>query len=147
MMSLTQIMRKEEYLTKLIGVLTKFTKDQSGLSPGDDEPVLSDDFSIVLNDTIPVETKATVYEIQVHTLLGMTCHGQYAAARKICQQVLEMYSQFPLRHVRVVERLLYLASVDGNEVENILRLGSDAIAMLTSTKVSPVYFPLTTDFW
>jgi hypothetical protein len=147
MMSLAKIMRKEEYLTKLIGVLTKFTKDQSDLSPGDDEPLLGDEFSIVLNDTVAVEIKAIVYEAQVHILLGMTYHGQYEAARKICHQILDMYAQCPLRRVRVVERLLYLAIVEGNEVEDILALGSDAITTLTSTKVFLIYSRLTLDIW
>jgi hypothetical protein len=139
---LTQIIKKEEYLCRLIGVLTKFTKDQSDWSPGLEVESLDDEFSIVLNDEIPVEVKGIVYEIQVNILLGMTHQGQYATARKICQRVLEMYneSHCPLRRIRVIERFLYIAIVEGDH-DNILELGSDAITTLASTKVyfNPLY--------
>lgn len=136
-MSLPQVMKKEEYSMRLVGVLTKFTKDQSGWSPGDDGPSINDDYSIVLNDTIPIEVRAMVYEIQVHVLLGMTHRGQYATARRICRQTLDMYTEeYPIRRVRVVERLLYLAIVEGDELGDLLNLGSSAITVLTSTKVS-----------
>ena len=138
-MSLAQVMRKEEYLTRLTGVLTKFTKDQSGWSPGDEFPSISDDYSIVLNDTVPIEVKAVIYEIQVHVLLGMTHQGQYTTARRICREVLDLYpdTYFPIRRVRVIERLLYIAIVEGDEVGDLLNLGVSAITTLTSTKVLP----------
>jgi hypothetical protein len=147
-MSLVQIMKKEEYLTRLIGVLTKFTKDQSDWSPGDDIPTINDDFSIVLNDTVPIEVKAMVYEIQVHILLGMTHRGQNATASRICRQILDMYTDnYPLRRVRVIERLLYLAIVEGDEMGDLLTLGSSTIATLTSTKVFSLCIGLTTGLW
>lgn len=147
-MSLLQIMKKEEYLTRLIGVLTKFTKDQSGWSPGDDIPTINDDFSIVLNDTIPIEVKAIVYEIQIHILLGMTHRGQYATARRICRQILDMYTDnYPLRRVRVIERLLYLSIVEGDDMGDLLTLGSSVIATLTSTKVFSLCIELITGLW
>jgi hypothetical protein len=147
-MSLVQIMKKEEYLTRLIGVLTKFTKDQSDWSPGDDIPTINDDFSIVLNDTVPLEVKAMVYEIQVHILLGMTHRGQYTTARRICHQILDIYTDnYPLRRVRVIERLLYLAIVEGDDMGDLLTLGSSAIATLTSTKVFSCCIELITGLW
>jgi hypothetical protein len=148
-MSLAQVMRKEEYLTRLVGVLTKFTKVQSGWSPGDETPSMNDEFSIVLNDTFPVEVKAIVYEIQVHTLLGMTHHGQYATARRICRQSLDLYdgNQYPIRRVRVIERLLYLAIVEGEESEDLLDLGSTAVTTLTTTKVRFTNAILTIGIW
>jgi hypothetical protein len=138
-MSLAQVMRKEEYLTRLTSVLTKFTKDQSGWSPGDEFLSISDDYSIVLNDTVPIEVKAVIYEIQVHVLLGMTHQGQCTTARRICREVLDLYSDthFPIRRVRVIERLLYIAVVEGDEVGDLPNLGASAITSLTSTKVLP----------
>ena len=137
-MTLPQVMRKEEYLTRLTGVLTKFTKDQSGWSPGDDFPSVNDDYSIVLNDTVPIEVKAVVYEIQINVLLGMTHQGQYTTARRICREILELYpdTHFPIRRVRVIERLLYIAIIEGDEVGDLLNLGASAITALTSTKVN-----------
>jgi hypothetical protein len=141
-------MKKEEYLTRLIGVLTKFTKDQSGLSPGDVGPSISDEFSIVLNDTISDEVKGIVYEIQVHILVGMTHRGQYAMGRKICRQLLDIYSDsYPLRRVRVIERLLYLEIIEGSELGDLLDLGGSAIIALTTTKVFLYWFRLTKDIW
>jgi hypothetical protein len=130
-------MKKEEYLTRLVGVLTKFTRDQSDWSPGEVNPILNDEFSIILSDTLPIEVKAAVYEIQVHVLLGMTHEGHYMTARNICRKALDIYTEAncPLRRVRVIERLLYLAVVTGDDIEDLLALGSDAISSLTSTKV------------
>ena len=138
-MTLAQVMRKEEYLTRLTSVLTKFTKDQFESSPGGDFPSVSDDYSIVLNDTVPIEVKAVIYEIQVHVLLGMTHQGQYTTARRICREVLDLYpdTDFPIRRVRVVERLLYIAIVEGHEVGDLLDLGASAITTLATTKVLP----------
>ena len=136
-MSLAQVMRKEEYLTRLTGVLTKFTKDQSGWSPGDDFPSVHNDYSIVLNDTVPIEVKAMIHEIQIHVLLGMTHQGQYSTARKICREALDLYTEndYPIRRVRVIERLLYIAIVEGDEIGDLLNLGSSAITTLTAAKV------------
>ena len=147
-MCLERVIKGEEYLTRLIGVLTKFTKDPNGWSPGDEEPNISDDFSIVLNDTISDEVKAIVYEIQVHVLLGMTHRGQYAMGRKICRQLLDIYSEnYPLRRARVIERMLYLAIIEGSEVGDPLNLGGSAIASLTTTKVFSYLPMLTKGFW
>lgn len=138
-MTLSQVMRKEEYLTRLTGVLTKFTKDQSGWSPGDDFPCINDDYSIILNDTVPIEVKAVVYEIQLHVLLGMTHQGEYTTARRICGEILDLYPEthFPIRRVRVIERLLYIAIVEGDRVGDLMNLGASAITALASTKVLP----------
>ena len=140
-LSLNQIMRKEEYLCKLIGVLTKFTKEQSDWSPGVDTPETSDEFSIILNDAIPLEVQALIYEIQAHVLLGMTHRGQLATAKKICQKALETYSEsdHPLRRIRVVERLLYLAIIDG-DTEAAIHLGATVITFLASAKVGAIVF-------
>jgi hypothetical protein len=134
---LGQLMKKEEYLTRLIGVLTKFTRDQSDWSPGELTPAPSDEFSIVLNNNVSIEVKAVVYEIQVHVLLGMTHEGRYAIARNICGKALDIYAEAncTLRRARVLERLLYLAVVTGEDTEDLLALGSSAISSLTSTKV------------
>jgi hypothetical protein len=134
-------MKKEEYLTRLVGVLTKFTRDQSDLSPGEITPLLNDEFSIVLSDTLPVEVKGVVYEIQVHVLLGMTHEGRYITARNICRKALDIYTEAgcPLRRVRVIERLLYLSVVTGDDTEDLLTLGAGAISSLTSTKVHRNY--------
>jgi hypothetical protein len=140
-------MKKEEYLTRLVGVLTKFTRDQSDWSPGEITPVLNDEFSIVLSDTLPVEVKAAVYEIQVHVLLGMTHEGRYTTARNIGRKALDVYTDAncPLRRVRVVERLLYLAVVTGDDTQDLLALGASAISSLTSTKVHRFMTSLTVD--
>ena len=136
-MSIGQVMRNEEYMTKLVAVLTRFTKDQGEMSPGDKEMELDEEFSIVLNDDVGVQVKALVYEIQVHVLMEMTHQGRYATAKKIGQKALEIYTEAncPLRRVRVIERLLYLAVVEGEDVDDSLSLGRCAINTLTSTKV------------
>ena len=130
-------MKEEEYLTRLVGALTKFTKDQSDWSPGDVAPSINDDYSIVLSEEHPIETKAAVYEIQVHVLLGMTHQGQYTNARSICHQALDMYTETncPLRRIRVIERLLYIAVIEGEGIGDLQDLGSSAITTLTTTKV------------
>lgn len=135
-MSLGRLMKKEEYLTRLIGCVTKFTRESSDWSPGE-VPAMEDEFEITLSDTTPLEVKAFVYEVQVQILLGMTYKGREACARKIAQKALQIYKETncPLRGVRIVERLLYLSVLDGEDVQDILNLGSGAIANLTSTKV------------
>jgi len=135
-MSLGQLMKKEEYLTRLIGCLTRFTRDQSEWSPGE-APALDDEFELTINDTTQPEVKAFVYEVQVHILLGMTHKGRDMSARKIAQKALDIYTetQCPLRRLRVIERLLYLAIMGGGDVEDLLALASEAISTLTATKV------------
>ena len=137
MLSLAQVMKKEEYLTRLVGSLTRFTINQSVSSPGRDEPRVDDEYSIILNESLPIEVKALVSEIQILVLSSMTHQGQYEMARKICHQVLEMYTEnnCPLRRMRVIERLLYLAVIDSDKGEGVLDLGRDAITILVSTKV------------
>ena len=84
-----------------------------------------------------MDVKALVHEIQVHVLVGMTHQGQYATARRICHKILEMYSdEYPIRRVRVIERLMYITVVDGNAASETLKLGSEAITKLTTTKVN-----------
>jgi len=136
-MSVGQTMRKEEYMKKLVAVLTRFTKDQGEMSPGDKEMELDEEFSIVLNDDVEVEVKALVYEIQVHVLLEMTHQGRYTTAKKVGQKALKIYSEAncPLRQARVIERLLYLAVVEGEDMDDSLTLGDNAIHTLTLTKV------------
>src|SRR5271170_1800105 len=128
-MGVAQVMRKEEYLTKLVAVLTRFTKDQCEMSPGDNGTSLDEEFSIVLNDEVGVEAKALVYEVQVRVLVDMTHQGRYATAKKIGRKALEIYTETncPLRRVRVIERLLYLAVVEGEDVDDSLSLGTTAI--------------------
>jgi hypothetical protein len=135
-MSLQQVMKKEEYLRRLIGYLTRFTKEQSDWSPGEGL-TMDDDFEITLSDMTSPETKALVYEIQVHILLGMTHKGRHATARKICHRALDIYTEMNclLRRSRVTERLLYLSIVDGEDVKDILELGTDVINTLVSAKV------------
>ena len=136
-MSVGQTMRKEEYMKKLVAVLTRFTKDQGEMSPGDKEMELDEEFSIVLNDDVEVEVKALVYEIQVHVLLEMTHQGRYTTAKKVGQKALKIYSEAncPLRQARVIERLLYLAVVEGEDIDDSFTLGDNAIHTLTLTKV------------
>ena len=78
-----------------------------------------------------------IHEIQIHVLLGMTHQGQYSTARKICREVFDLYAEnhYPIRRVRVIERLLYIAIVEGDEPGDLLNLGSSAIATLTAAKV------------
>ena len=134
--SFGQLMKKEEYLTRMIGCLTKFTRDMSDWSPGE-EPAMDDEFEITLSDTTPLEVKAFVYEIQVQILLGMTHKGRDVSARKIAQKALDIYNETncPVRGLRVIERLLYLAITDGEDVHDVLALGSGAITTVTSVKV------------
>jgi tetratricopeptide (TPR) repeat protein len=117
-MSLGQLMKKDEYLTRLIGCL-------------------DDEFELTINDTTPPEVKAFVYEVQVHILLGMTHKGRDMSARNIAQKALDIYTQTqcPLRRLRVIERLLYLAIMGGGDVEDLLALASEAISTLTAAKV------------
>lgn len=135
-MSLQQVMKKEEYLKRLIGCLTRFTKDQSDWSP-EEQPTVDEEFEITLHDTTSPETKALVYEIQVHILLGMTHKGRHATARKICHKALGIYTEMdcPLRWARVIERLLYLSIVDGEDVKDILDIGTRCIDTLVYAKV------------
>ena len=135
-MSLQQVMKKEEYLKRLIGCLTRFTKDQSDWSP-EEQPDVDEEFEITLSDTASPETKALVYEVQVHILLGMSHKGTHATARKICHKALGIYTEMdcPLRRARVIERLLYLSIVDGEDVKDILDIGARTIDTLVSTKV------------
>lgn len=136
-LSLAQVMKKEEYLTRLVGSLTRFTIDQLVWSPGMDAPRVDDEYSIILNESLPVVVKALVSEIQILVFSSMTHQGQHEMARKICHQVLEIYTEndFPLRRIRVIERLLYLAVVDGNKGGGVLDLGGNVITILASTKV------------
>jgi hypothetical protein len=130
-------MQREEYLCRLTGTLTKFTQDQGELSPGvETAPGINTEFSIVLGDSVALEAKALVYEIQIHILLGMTHEGRCAVAKKICQRTLDLYSEveYPLRRVRVIERLLYLAVVEGDPME-VMDLGASAVTLLASGKV------------
>ena len=138
-MGVTEVMRREEYLTRLVGVLTRFTKDQGEMSPGDEGVEVDDEFSIVLNNEVGVGVKALVFEIQVHILGDMTHQGRHATAKKIGRKGLEIYTETNclLRRVRVIERLLYLAVVEGEDVDDALSLGASAISTLTSTKVYP----------
>jgi hypothetical protein len=93
-----------------------------------------------------VEVKALVYEIQVHVLVDMTHQGRYATARNIGRKALEIYTEAncPLRRVRVIERLLHLAVVEGEGVDDALSLGASAINTLASTKVYSSRSELTT---
>jgi len=145
-MGVAEVMRREEYLTKLVAVLTRFTKDQGEMSPGDNEMELDEEFSIILNDDVAVEVKALMYEIQVHVLVDMTHQGRYATARNIGRKALEIYTEAncPLRRVRVIERLLHLAVVEGEGVDDALSLGASAINTLASTKVYSSRSELTT---
>jgi len=131
-------MRKEEYLTRLIGSLTRFSRDQRDCSPGDVPHAESEDFSIMLNDSLPVQTKAIIYEIQVDILLGLAHTGQNLLIENLCHKAMDIYgdAQCPLRRVRVAERLLYLAVVEGNISSHSIDLGSSAIRNLTAMKVS-----------
>ena len=135
-------------MTRLVGVLTRFTRDESGWSPGMEESLNDDEYSIVLNETLSVETKSLVSEVQVHILLRMTHQGQYTTARKLCRQTLETYTGLncPLRRIRVVERLLYLAVINGDTRDDILDLGRGAITILTSPKVHTHSMNLTQGF-
>jgi len=145
-MGVAEVMRREEYLAKLVAVLTRFTKDQGEMSPGDKEVELDEEFSIVLNDDVAVEVKALVYEIQVHVLVDMTHQGRYATAKNIGRKALEIYTEAncPLRQVRIIERLLHLAVVEGEGVDDALNLGASAINTLASTKVNSSRSELTT---
>jgi hypothetical protein len=128
--SLGEIMGKHEYMAKLIGMLTKFTKDRSDWSPGD--PIsLDSDFSIILNDAIPVEVKAIVYEIQISILLGMS-HQRIDVVKGLCEKALAIYEEnvFPIRRVRVIERMLYTFMIQGDSFPNALEIGNNALQIL-----------------
>ena len=144
-MSVGQVMRKEEYMTKLVAVLTRFTKEQGEMSPGEKEMCLDEEFSIVLNNDVDMEVKALVFEMQVHVLLEMTHPGRYVTTKKLARRALDIYAEenCPLRRVRVIERLLYLAVVEGEDIDDALTLGASAINTLTSTKVSSLHPELT----
>jgi len=140
-MSIPQIVKKEEYLARLIGALTKFTNDQSTASPGDfdDEFDEGHEFALQLSEALSPEIRDLVYEIQVHLLCGMTHAGRIVTARGLCDQALREYGEeFPLRRVRVMERYLYLALVAGDHPEKFVEMGLTAISLLTSKKV-PFY--------
>jgi len=146
-LSVPQIMRKEEYLTRLIGILTRFAKQaesESEWSPGDDGvPIPNPEFSIILEDHVPLEIKAMVYEIQIHILLGMTHPSRYAAAAKLCRHALLMYDDLDctLRCVRIIERLLYISVVEG-DLNQSLHLADTAIEKLTGKNVTLVYLAI-----
>jgi hypothetical protein len=133
-------MRKEVYLTKLIGSLTKFSRDQRDWSPGDIPYAESDDFSIMLNDSLTPQMKAIIYEIQVEILLGMTYKGRTAPIKNLCQKAMEIYedNHCPLRRIRVAERLLYLAVLEGDISPEPIDIGAQAIRNLTAMKVRDV---------
>ena len=142
-MSVCQIMKKEVYLTRLIGVLTCFTKHvETEWSPGDEAARVGvdDHFSITLNENVPLEVQAMVYEIHIHILLGMTHPGRYVVARRICAQAFLLYleCECSLRCVRIIERLLYITVVDGGDIDSVLKYGEKAIDWLTSKQVSPI---------
>ena len=136
-LSLGELMKKEEYLSRLIGVLTRLHRDchPSNWSPGD---IVETDyeFSIILDEKLPIEVTAVVYEIQIHTVLNLS-RGQHATARSLCHKAMEAYSETNcvLRQARVIERLLYLAVLDGDNAEDLLTLGLGTVSILTSTKV------------
>jgi hypothetical protein len=138
-MSIPQIVKKEEYLTRLVGALTKFTKDQSTTaSPGDfDDGFDEGEFSLEVSEALPAETRALVYEIQIHLLCGMTHVTRVITARGLCDKALREYGEenFPLRWVRVVERYLYLGVVGGNDRAKFTEMGLSGISLLTSNKV------------
>lgn len=139
-LTLGELMKREEYLSRLIGALTRLHRDcyASTWSPGDVIPgEIGDEYSIVLSETLPVEVRAVVYEIQIHTLLGLTAGGHYASARSLCQKAMDAYvdANCPLRHARVVERLLYLGIVEAENASELLTLGAGAVSALISNKV------------
>jgi tetratricopeptide (TPR) repeat protein len=136
-MSLSQIAKKEEYLTRLVGALTKFSRDQGDWSPGDISTEINEDFSIVLNDDLPPEVRAIAYEMQVNILLGMNFPGQYGVARSLCLKAMDIYQEtdYPIRRARVTERLLYLAVLSGNDSDNLLEFGTVIVRSLTTVKV------------
>jgi len=136
-MSLAQIMRKQEYLMRLVGALTRFSKDQQDWSPGEVPMEVDDEFSIVLNEDLPVEVRAIVYELQIDILLGLTIPGQYVLAQTLCHKAMTIYEEgnFPLRRARVIERLLFLAVVSGDITGDHLDLGATIVRALTTTKV------------
>jgi len=136
-MSLAQIMKKEEYLTRLVGSLTKFSRDPQDWSPGDVPMELNEEFSIVLNEELPAEVRAIVYEIQIDILLGTTIAGQHDIVVSLCHKALQFYEEhdYPLRRARVIERLLYLAVLSGDQCDNPLELGTAVVRILTSSKV------------
>lgn len=136
-LNLMGIINKEEYLSRLVGALTRLHRDcsQSLWSPGDIDCPSDDEFSIVLNETFPVEVKAVVYEIQVHTLLNLGQRGHYSTARSLCYKAMEAYVDCPLRRARVIERLLYLAILDGESTSELIALGEGVVNLLTCSKV------------
>jgi hypothetical protein len=52
-----------------------------------------------------------------------------------------------VRGLRVIERLLYLAITDGEDVNDVLALGSGAITTVTSVKVRSSRKFTDLDFW
>ena len=137
-MSIPQIIKREEYLARLIGALTKFTKDHSMASPGDFDDGFDEarEFSLQLSETLSPEIRDLVYEVQIHLLCGMTHAGRIMTARGLCEQALQDYGdEYPLRRVRVMERYLYLAVVAGDHPEKYIEMALTAVLPLTSKKV------------
>lgn len=136
--SVPAIIRKEEYLARLIGALTKFTKTQ-GATPGDFDDDFDDEneFCVQLAESLSREVRGLVYEIQIHLLCGMTHAGRVETARGLCEKAFREYDEFALRRIRVVERYLYLAVVAGEDPAKFVEMGLSATSQLTSTKVPP----------
>jgi hypothetical protein len=134
--SIPGIIHKEEYLARLIGALTKFTKTQAA-TPGDFDDDFDDEneFCVQLAESLPREVRGLVYEIQIHLLCGMTHAGRVETARGLCDKALREYEEFGLRRIRVLERYLYLAVVGGEDTAKFVEMGLSAISQLTSTKV------------
>jgi len=136
--SIPHIIHKEEYLARLIGALTKFTKTQAA-TPGDFDDDFEDEneFCVQLAESLPKEVRGLVYEIQIHLLCGMTHAGRFETAKGLCEKALREYEEFGLRKIRVVERYLYLAVVGGEPPPRFVGMGMTVISQLTSTKVLP----------